>query len=84
MARLHAKEAVRLLREKRVEGFEILQRSDSDIVRIATDIALGLQSGKMWVITWMILFILATGFRFIWQIHAYYNPEYWYVVKTIP
>ena len=47
MARLHAKEAVRLLREKRVEGFEILQRSDSDIVRIATDIALGLQSGKM-------------------------------------
>ena len=47
MERQHAREAIKLLAQKRLKDLEKFQRDDPEIVNIATDIALGLESGKL-------------------------------------
>jgi Mlc titration factor MtfA (ptsG expression regulator) len=47
MERQLAREAIRLLAQKRLKDLEKFQRDDPEIVHIATDIALGLERGEL-------------------------------------
>jgi hypothetical protein len=49
MDRQHAREAIRLLKQERPTVLRNLQCSDSEIVRLATEIALGLEKGELYV-----------------------------------
>jgi hypothetical protein len=45
--RQYARDAIGLLQQARQQGLRNFQRDDSDIVHIATDIALDLQKGNL-------------------------------------
>ena len=49
MERQHAREAIRLLKQERRNVLKKLPRNDSEIVNLATEIALGLQKGELYV-----------------------------------
>lgn len=64
MEREYARHAVRLIKREPPKGFKKLQCTDSEIVHYATELALDLQKGKMWVrfklkINYKLFFLIA-------------------------